>query len=220
MTTPRLRSYGQKEADRVIAHALAGIQKGFYVDVGAGHPVLASNTFFLYERGWRGIAIEPQRGLSLTYRKRRPEDITINAACGATPGKATLTIYPAKWGWATIDPDTKKLHAGENLAKRTERVEVTTLNDVLLKNAHWPGIDLISIDVEGSERDVLRGLSLDTWQPRLIVIESVIPGGTKPVYEFWEGMLTAYGYKCARDDGINRFYCTNPWITQRLRRIP
>ena len=32
---------------------------GFYVDVGAFHPIVGSNTYKLYLRGWRGITIEP-----------------------------------------------------------------------------------------------------------------------------------------------------------------
>ena len=34
-------------------------EKGVFVDVGAFHPVRASNTLWAYKKGWRGINIEP-----------------------------------------------------------------------------------------------------------------------------------------------------------------
>ena len=46
---------------------MAGLRRaadGFYIDVGAGHPIADNVTFWLYERGWHGIAVEPQADLA------------------------------------------------------------------------------------------------------------------------------------------------------------
>lgn len=50
---------------------LTGYKKtGVYVDVGANHPDRMNNTKLFYERGWRGINIEPDKGgLSTVLRK-------------------------------------------------------------------------------------------------------------------------------------------------------
>ncbi len=34
------------------------LRTGFYVDVGAHHPMLYSNTYYFYKQGWSGINID------------------------------------------------------------------------------------------------------------------------------------------------------------------
>ena len=51
---------------------------GFYVDVGAYHPLELSNTYLLYKRGWSGINIDIN-SLSIDYFNfLRPDDINIH----------------------------------------------------------------------------------------------------------------------------------------------
>lgn len=50
--------YGE---DKWIAENLTLPESGFYIDAGAGHPVNTSNTAFLREKTWNGIAIDIQR---------------------------------------------------------------------------------------------------------------------------------------------------------------
>ncbi len=55
---------------------------GVYVDIGCWHPVKASNTYYFYVRGWKGICIDPNPELKILYDKFRPKDNFINAAIG------------------------------------------------------------------------------------------------------------------------------------------
>ncbi len=48
---------------------------GTYMDVGAHHPVLESNTHFFHERGWRGTNIEPMPGMHRLLVEHRPGDL-------------------------------------------------------------------------------------------------------------------------------------------------
>jgi len=60
-------------------------------------------------------------------------------------------------------------------------VPARTLTSVL-EEASAPGeIDLLSLDVEGFEASVLRGLDLDRFAPELIVMEMNDPGRRRPV---------------------------------------
>lgn len=52
-------SYAQNFEDVMLWRALGHIEKGFYVDVGAGDPKLESVTKLFYDMGWNGINIEP-----------------------------------------------------------------------------------------------------------------------------------------------------------------
>ena len=61
----------------MLHRALRPVQQGFYVDVGANDPVCHSITKAFYERGWRGINIEPvQSWLSyIVLPSSRPNEI-------------------------------------------------------------------------------------------------------------------------------------------------
>ena len=48
-------SYTQNMEDYHLALAFEGQHNGFYIDVGAGHPVADNVSLWFYERGWKGI---------------------------------------------------------------------------------------------------------------------------------------------------------------------
>ena len=57
-------SYSQNYEDVILQRALRNVSRGFYIDVGAAHPVHDSVTCHFYKSGWSGINIDPL-GLSL-----------------------------------------------------------------------------------------------------------------------------------------------------------
>ena len=75
-------SHAQNFEDVMLARALKNTQQGFYVDVGAWDPNVETVTRYFYERGWRGINVEP----ALTYYEMlqtcRPRDINLRVAAG------------------------------------------------------------------------------------------------------------------------------------------
>src|ERR1043165_2166589 len=92
-------SYGQFGEDLFLT-SLLGYEKtdGVYVDVGCFHPVDFSNTYIFYQRGWSGIAIDPNPGLSGEWQKFRPRDRFVNTAVSPTPESMTYLMserYPA-----------------------------------------------------------------------------------------------------------------------------
>lgn len=213
-------SYAQRGEDLHIAHALYGVHRGTYVDVGAYHPIHMSVTHNFYMEGWRGVLVEPDYVMAKQLRQRRPNDQVFQVAASDYDGTANLAVYPNKPGWATVDAATQERHEQEdNLQTRWATVECMTLNTILQTVDH-PGIDFINIDVEGHELAVLTGFNLDLWHPRLICIESVVPGvgpPWKPNYKEWEPKLLDAGYACGLDDGVNRYYAAQPHILRRLK---
>jgi hypothetical protein len=80
---------------------------------------------------------------------------------------------------------------------------VRTLDDILVEaNAPVP-IDLLSIDVETHEIDVLNGLTLTRWRPRLIFIEDTAFNLSL------HRALRSRGYKWMRRTGLNGWYVPN-----------
>jgi hypothetical protein len=60
MITNHLVSYAQNREDILLRAFFDPKEVGFYVDVGAYDPDDDSVTRLFYDRGWRGINIEPQ----------------------------------------------------------------------------------------------------------------------------------------------------------------
>lgn len=62
--------------------ALLPEKNGVYVDIGAHHPSRFSVTRHLYQRGWRGVNVEPNPRAEELFRSMRPEDTFLNACVG------------------------------------------------------------------------------------------------------------------------------------------
>lgn len=197
-------SYAQNHEDVVLDRALHA-SSGFYVDVGAASPLTASVTRHFYDLGWSGINIEPLPEYVAELRRERPRDWTIEAAAGASPGRSSLYVVEADHDLSTFDPRRVEEIAAEGIRTKRRPVEVVTLNDTL-GQAKPQTIDFLKIDVEGAEREVLLGLDLRVWRPRVLLIEATFPNTQIPSHEAWEGIVLQQDYRFASFDGLNRFY--------------
>src|ERR1700687_2381015 len=83
-------SYAQTHEDVLLWRALHSVGAGFYVDVGAHDPTALSVTRAFYDRGWRGINVEPSPVYAQMLRKERPRDVTLEVALGDKRGQATF----------------------------------------------------------------------------------------------------------------------------------
>ncbi len=178
-------SYAQNHEDVVLDRALHA-PSGFYVDVGAASPLTASVTRHFYDLGWSGINIEPLPEYVAELRRERPRDWTIEAAAGASPGQSSLYVVETDHDLSTFDPRRVEEIAAEGIRTKRRPVEVVTLNDIL-GQAKPETIDFLKIDVEGAEREVLLGLDLRVWRPRVLLIEATFPNTQIPSHEAWEG---------------------------------
>lgn len=201
----RMISYAQNGEDVVLARLFDRQRTGRYVDVGASDPVDGSVTKHFYDRGWRGINIEPEPGTAEKLRQARPDDITLAVAAGDKPATVALHVVPNAAGLSTVDGELAAWYRQEGTwSTREITVEQVTLSAVLEK---YPGrVDFLKIDVEGAERAVLAGTDLTRHRPRVVVVEATEPGTSIPSHGEWEPILIAAGYRCALFDGLNRFY--------------
>ena len=197
-------SYAQNQEDVVLDRALHAA-RGFYVDVGAASPSIASVTRHFYEMGWSGINIEPQESYVAELRLERPRDTTIQAVAGATAGTCTFHVVESDPDLSTFDESRIADLVEEGQRTTVQVVQVVTLDDVL-DRAQPEAIDFLKIDVEGAERDVLLGLDLTRWRPRVVVVEATAANTQTPNYERWQDLITGRGYEYASFDGINRYY--------------
>lgn len=199
-------SYAQNAEDVVLARGFAGLNDGFYVDVGAGHPVYDSVTKRFYDQGWSGINVEPLPDECELLRRERPRDINLEMALSDEPGNLPLFAGPPEnRGSSTLHREIAEGYRqrGEHFCER--EVAVSTLDTVLDEHADRP-IDLLKIDVEGHEAKVLAGFDLGRWRPRVLVIEATQPNSNVPSEHDWEPDVLATGYQLALFDGLNRIY--------------
>ena len=199
-------SYAQRFEDFHLWRCFDGLQRGFYVDVGAGHPVYDNVSFAFYLAGWRGITIEPNPALAALGRAVRPRDHLHEGLAGAAPGKATLYLQREFHGLSTTVAEHAR--AAEQEVKRPAEavtLPVTTLAALCAQHAPH-GFEFLKVDVEGAEAAVLRGADLAGFRPKVIVVEAIKPLSLAPAWEEWEPLLARHGYAYVWDDELNRYY--------------
>jgi FkbM family methyltransferase len=192
--------------DVMIQRVLADVSQGCYIDVGASDPTNDSNTFALYLKGWRGVAIEPLPFQQL-WQQRRPEDIFLCAGVGESSGLLTLQVYDQSQQISSGSEDTVA-HWQRCGVQPTRCMEVPmfTLNQVIAEYAPNRPLHLLSVDVEGMEYNVLKGLDMQIHRPWVLIVEATLPGCSTPVHQEWEPYILGHGYLLAYADGVNRFY--------------
>jgi FkbM family methyltransferase len=171
------RSFSQEGEDLILARMLefeSGVPH-FYVDVGANHPKRFSNTFAFYDRGWKGIAIEPDPELSNLFAVRRPRDRVVAVGISEHSGELTYHRFsdPAM---NTFDPQLAAEREKDGRWKLLQRstVPVRTLASVLSEHIEIDhGIGFMSVDVEGFDLAVLRSNDWQRFRPRIVMAESL-----------------------------------------------
>ena len=192
-------SFSQYGEDVVIEELInqLGIERGFYVDVGAYDPLIYSNTLLLFERGWSGINIDVDEQKIERFGRARPGDW--NLACGVskTSGRKQFARYtdPLQTRLINETDDSSMLDDSYgNPPLETFEAETKPLR-VILEDSPFRGrhIDFLNIDCEGSDLEILESLDFPTYQPRVVAVEALDPTARAKIREF----MNSQGYVMA-----------------------
>jgi FkbM family methyltransferase len=196
--TATMGSYAQFGEDIVIASLFfaLGITKPSYLDIGAAEPIARNNTYYFYERGSRGVLVEPNVDLSDKTRRIRPDDKLVVAGVGVdnTPEADyyVMTIPDLN----TFDKSQVK-HLEDTTTQKLVRVvkmPLITINQMIEKELEGKTPDLLSIDIEGWDFAILNTLDFKKYRPKVICAETVITGTNKHNPKTPE-LLEANGYE-------------------------
>jgi FkbM family methyltransferase len=154
---------------------------GFYVEAGANDGYTQSNTYWLERfRGWRGILVEPMAAYAEACRQGRPGATVVQAALVPFDHEGeTVTMH-----FGDLMSTVRGAHGDEQADREwvkpglalgwydghDEDVPARTLSAILDEHGA-PEVDLLSLDVEGFEPYVLRGLDLARHAPRWLLVE-------------------------------------------------
>ena len=139
---------------------------GFYIDVGAYDPFRFSNTAWAYERGWKGINIEPNIKGYRKFVQMRKRDINLN--CGISEEERSIPYFEFDEGaYNTFCQE----EIPDNLEiKRVNKIATRRL-DRVLDEYSVNHIDFLDIDVEGYELSVLSSNNWNLYRPTIVLIE-------------------------------------------------
>ena len=197
-------SYAQNFEDVMLHRAFRNIQNGFYIDIGANDPELHSVTLAFYQRGWRGVNVEPVEADRARLAAARPRDTTLGVAVGEEAGSLPFYVF-AGTGLSTLSRDQAEEHVANGFAMEQTVVEVTTIADICRQYVSGD-IHFLKIDVEGGEWGALAGADLGNFRPWIVLVEATRPNSQQSTHQEWEALLTDAAYRFVYFDGLNRFY--------------
>ena len=170
-----IKSYAQEGEDIVLKRIFSGQSTGFYVDVGAHHPMRFSNTYSFYKLGWSGINIEPNPNSFNLFTKYRSRDINLNY--GIAKNKGNLEYYmfdePAL---NTFDDEVLNNLKTNTHYKHTKTIHIDVMPLADMLQQHIPNgikVDFLSIDVEGLDLEVLISNDWQKYRPNWVLVEQL-----------------------------------------------
>jgi len=203
-----MKYYSQDGQDKFLVEELFRDKKnGFYVDIGANDGVSLSNTKILEDIGWDGVCVEP---LPQSFNKliNNRNCLKYNLAISEVNGNLQfleIDGYSEMLSglYETYDPrHLERINRELNLYGGTKKiidVESKRFSDLIDRD----NIDYVSIDVEGSELNVIKSINFDKHNIFCISVENNY--GNNDV----ENYLKNFGFKFFTNIGADNFFIKN-----------
>ncbi len=198
---PRKTGYAQHGEDLAVVEQLQDydVSGSIYIDVGANHPTVISNTYLLYRRGVRGIVVEPNLDLVRLHRLFRPGDVSFGAGCGSKAALGKLAVMAAGVLSTFCPPDNE----AANQVVRYEYVPILPLDEIVAGSHfrhHW--VCLLSVDTEGFDIEVLKG-AVRTLSKTLLVCAEI--DNAKDAHDI-HAFLGDHGFRLIEEIGCNELF--------------
>ncbi|MFT4850375.1 MAG: hypothetical protein ACI83B_002932 [Sediminicola sp.] len=166
-------SFAQEGEDMILSRLFEDVKNGYYIDVGAHHPIRFSNTYKFYLKGWCGINIDAMPNSMREFQKIRPRDLNLEIPVSDNEEILEFYIFNEKT-LNTFSKDQVEISKTYGNYDVTEIVELkpVTLGTILSK--YLPEstiIDFMSVDVEGYDLNVLKSNDWALYRPKVVLVE-------------------------------------------------
>jgi FkbM family methyltransferase len=164
-----------QDGEELLIRSFGGYKKnykGFYIDIGAYHPLIYSNTQWFYEKGWKGINIDAMPDSMRIFNKIRKRDINLEIGISDESGEPEYYSFKYADDMNSFNSVLSKERINNGEIKEIVKIKVFPINEVLKKYLpKQQKIDFITIDVEGYEMKILRTLDFKKYAPKFFLIE-------------------------------------------------
>jgi FkbM family methyltransferase len=204
-------SFSQSGEDVIAAFIFEplGIKRPTYLDIGAHHPTCLSNTYHFYRKGSSGVCVEPNPALAPAFHQKRPRDKCLTVGVSTSNElRAPFYIMTADTLSTFSKEDAKRL-----AATTTQRIEqvielpLFSINQIITDHFPTPP-NFVSIDVEGTNFQVIQSLDFRRFRPEVLCIETLTYNEDKTERKLTEiiELMHSHGYMTYADTYVNTIF--------------
>ena len=199
------KQYSKNREDQFLKKFFQKKLNGIYVDIGAYHPYRFSNTYLLYLKGWSGLNIDPNKKSIELFNIARPNDTNLNIALGYKSKKQLMYYKKDFHPMNTLNKSFAKRFIDKNI--KNKKITISKVDTIFKKYLKNNKIDLLDIDVEGSEYDIIRSINYKKYKFKLILIEiTSFNIKSRRTARKIRTILTKNGYKYLKSFGETSVY--------------
>jgi FkbM family methyltransferase len=170
------KSYSQCGEDLIIDFIFSalGIKDPVYLDLGANHYMYLNNTYHFYEKGSRGVLVEPDPELYNDLKKKRNFDVCLNVGVGLNKEEnADFYILTSK----TLNTFSKEeaeryCSYGQQKIEKIIQIPLLSVNKIIEENFK-SSPNFVSIDVEGLDYEIIQSWDFEKYRPEVICVETI-----------------------------------------------
>lgn len=171
-------SFSQFGEDLIIFEALSALglsDKCTYLDIGANHPYVLSNTYGFYKKGASGLLIEPDLMLCKDLSQSRPRDQLLNVGIGFGSEIELAKFYVmSSRALNTFSKEEALRIDAEGIYRIVDEYDMKLIPlNYLFENYLLKIPDFVSIDVEGLDFHILQSLDMNKYRPPIFCVETL-----------------------------------------------
>ncbi|MBT8605262.1 FkbM family methyltransferase [Polynucleobacter paneuropaeus] len=206
------KSYSQSGEDMIIDFIFKALEipDPTYLDLGAHHPRLLSNTHSFYLAGSHGVNVEADPNLYQAFLKERPLDKNLNIGVGVFGGESLPFYIMSTPTLNTFSKEEAERYStiGDFRIEKVIDVPIVGVNEIIDQNFDGAVPDLITIDVEGLDQQIIESINLERYRPTVICVETItfsVDFSGKKIGEIEKYLITK-GYFLYADTFINSIF--------------